>query len=116
MITIAIGIIGTITIGVIGIITIETTGTIEINEFFIYSGSEKNQNKYPVFWRWTVRVDRTGILARGTLTSYPVFPHQLFQVLPARVVSAVVGPSGIVPGIVAAWRPLEIAALPEIAT
>lgn len=45
MITIAVGIIGTITIGMIGTITIETTATTETNEFFIYSGSEKNQNK-----------------------------------------------------------------------
>ena len=29
----------------IGTITIETTGAIETNEFFIYSGSEKKQNK-----------------------------------------------------------------------
>jgi len=45
MITIAIGIIGTITIGMIGTITIGATGTIDTNEFFIYSGPEKNQNK-----------------------------------------------------------------------
>ena len=45
MITIATGIIGTITIGMIGTITIETTGAIETNEFFIYSGSGKKQNK-----------------------------------------------------------------------
>jgi hypothetical protein len=45
MITIAIGMIGTITIGMIGTTMIETTGTIETNEFFIYSGPEKNWNK-----------------------------------------------------------------------
>jgi hypothetical protein len=44
-ITIAIGIIGPITIGMIGTIMIGTTGTIETDEFFIYSGSKKNQNK-----------------------------------------------------------------------
>ncbi len=45
MITIAIGIIGTITIGMIGTTMIETTRIIETNEFFIYSGPEKNRNK-----------------------------------------------------------------------
>ncbi len=45
MITIAIGIMGTLTIGMIGTIRIETTGAIDTNEFFIYSGPEKNRNK-----------------------------------------------------------------------
>ena len=44
-ITITIGIIGTITIGMISTITIGAPGTIDTNEFFIYSGPEKNQNK-----------------------------------------------------------------------
>ena len=35
----------TITTGMIGTITIETTDTIDTNEFFIYSGPEKNRNK-----------------------------------------------------------------------
>jgi len=52
MIAIAIGMIGTITIGVIGMITIEATGTIDTNEFLIYSGSEKNQNKGLILWRY----------------------------------------------------------------
>ncbi len=42
---ITIGIMGTLTIGMITTTLIETTDTIDTNEFFIYSGPEKNRNK-----------------------------------------------------------------------